>query len=349
MPNDNSLRLLVNPPDREAEIGVDFLARCFGEGWNPVTYHWYLKREFHGEAPDRLVLAEGRQVPAGDLIAAAAPVPVGGVTAAASPAPAGDVTAAAAPVLATAAIAYRQLQTPDGTIHRVGIMVAACVPPREQGRGRFSRLWRSAVNYCATRDCTALLGFVTADNASCLILRRARAVQIPSSYVISGDPRPESSAVAPEVADVGYDAWRDYAEGALEAQCSTAVAGFRYPDANAWRSQFIDRPHAVELLRVGDTSRAIIERVDETDRLQWLDGDPESQDVALAALVERARRNRRRFFMYSMTAPSASLLRDCGLKVRPGFMMAMATRPEHEPVVRGWARLPWRVQSGDRL
>jgi hypothetical protein len=313
MPNDNALRLLVNPPDMEAEIGVDFLTRCFGESWNPVMYHWYLKREFHGEAPDRLVLAEGRQV------------------------------------LATAGISYRQLRTPDGTVHHIGIMVAACVPPRELGRGRFLRLWKGAVNYCATRDCTALLGFVTADNASCLILRRARAVQIPSSYVISDDPPPESPAVAREVADVAYGAWRDYANGALRAQCSNTAAGFRYPDVNAWRSQFIDRPHPVELLRVGDTSRAIIERVDETDRLQWLDGDPEDRDVAVAALVERARRTQRRFFMYSTTALPVSLLRDCGLKVRPGFMMAAATRAEHEPVVRSWAGLQWRVQSGDRL
>ena len=58
----NALRLLVDPTAMEAEIGVDFLARCFGESWNPVTYHWYLKREFYGEAPGRLVLAEGRQV-----------------------------------------------------------------------------------------------------------------------------------------------------------------------------------------------------------------------------------------------------------------------------------------------
>jgi hypothetical protein len=313
MPNDNALSLLVNPPDMEAEIGVDFLARCYGESWNPVTYHWYLKREFHGKAPDRLVLAEGRQV------------------------------------LATAGIAYRQLRTPDGTVHNVGIMVAACVPPRERGRGRFIRLWKGAVNYCATRDCTALLGFVTADNASCLILRRAGAEQIPSSYVISDDPPPQAPAVAREVADVAYGAWRDYADGALHAQCSTVVAGFRYPDVNAWRSQFIDRPHPVELLRVGNTSRAIIERVDETDRLQWLDGDPADHGTAVAAVVARARRARRRFFMYSTTALPVSLLRDCGLTVRPGFMMAMATRAEHKPVMRSWAAMQWRVQSGDRL
>lgn len=309
----NTLSLLVNPPDLEAEIGVEFMVRCYGESWNPVTYHWYLNRAFDGEAPDRLVLSEGRQV------------------------------------LATAGIAYRQLQTPDRTIHRVGIMVAACVPPRERGRGRFARLWNGAVDYCATRDCTALLGFVTADNASCLILRRARAVQIPSSYVISEDTSHESPAVASEVAEVAYGGWRDYAEGALHAQCSTAVAGFRYPDVDAWRSQFIDRPHPVELLRVGDTSRAIIEHVDETDRLQWLDGDPEERDAAIDAIVARARHARRRFFMYSTRALPESLLRNCRLKVRPGFMMAKATRAEHEPVVRSWPGLPWRVQSGDRL
>jgi hypothetical protein len=313
MPNDSSLKLLVNPLDTEAEIGIDFLVHCFGESWKPAMYRWYLQRIFHGEAPDRLVLLDGRRV------------------------------------LATAGIAYRQLRTPDLTIHRVGIMVAACVPPHEQGRGRFSRLWKGAVNYCATHDCTALLGFVTADNASCLILRRARAVQIPSSYVISDDPPRESTVVAPDVAEVAYDAWRDYADRALRNQCSTAAAGLHYPDINAWRSQFIDRPHPVELLRVGDTSRAIIERVDETDRLQWLDGDVEDQSAAVAAIVERARRARRRFFMYSTTALSGSFLRDCGLKVRPGFLMAVATRAEHEPVVGSWAALPWRVQSGDRL
>jgi GNAT superfamily N-acetyltransferase len=325
MPNDNALRLVVNPPDMEAEIGVDFLARCYGDSWNPATYHWYLKRAFHGEVPDRLVLAEARQVPAR------------------------DGTAAGTLVLATAGIAYRELQTPDGTTHRVGIMVAACVRPRERGRGRFARLWKGAVNYCATRGCIALLGFVTADNASCLILRRDKAVQISSSYVISEDPPPKSSVVTLKVADVAYDTWRDYAEAALQAQRATAAAGFHYPDADTWRSQFIDRPYPVELVRVGDSSRAVIERVLETDRLQWLDADREDRDAVVAALVERARRAQRRFFMYSTAPLSIPLLMEHGLKARPGFMMAKATRPEYEPIVRSWVGLPWRVQSGDRL
>src|SRR5262249_53930556 len=139
------------------------------------------------------------------------------------------------------------------------------------------------------------------------------------------------------------------AAGALRNPRSMALAGFHYADDNAWRSQFIDRPHPVELLQVGGTCRAIIERVDETDRLQWLDASPEDQGMAIAAIVARARRARRRFFMYSTGSLSESMLRDCGLKARPGFMMAMATRPENERVVRSWGTLPWWVQSGDRL
>lgn len=321
MHDGGALKLLANPPDLEAQIGVAFLARSYGASWNPATYQWYLKREFHGEAPDRLVLVDGQQL------------------------------------LATAGIAYRQLIFPDGEMRRVGIMVAACVPARERGRGRFLRLWKGAVEYCATRDCTALLGFVTADNASYVILRRARAVQIASWYVtadVSPLRSPTVTAYVGELsgvrAEISLSAWPDFARAALQAQRASAVCRFHYPSASAWHSQFIDRPDPVALLRLGDTCRAIIERVGDTDRLQWLDGRPDEQGAAVAALVARARQARRRFFMYSTAALGESAPRnDCGLKARAGFIVAMATGPEHEARVRNWAALPWSVQSGDRL
>src|SRR5882672_2772939 len=298
MPNDCALTLLVNPRHLEAEIGVDFLVRCFGESWNRATYQWYLHRTFAGEAPDRLVLLDGERV------------------------------------TATAGIAYRQLRTPDGAIHRVSIMVAACTAPDQRGRGRFSRLLRDAIEHCAARGCRALLGFVTADNATYRELQRAGSTPIPSAYIVSDDPPRQPAASDLAVVDIAGSEWRAYAVAALQLQGSTAVAGFHYPDADAWRSQFLDRPHPVELLRVGDTSSAIVERVADTDRLQWLDGDPREQGAAIAALVERARRARRRFFMYSTAAVPAATVQECGLQTRPGFMMALATRTEHEPVVR---------------
>jgi hypothetical protein len=313
MPNDSGLKLLVNPRDMEAQIGVDFLVRCFGESWNSTTYQWYLRRVFHGEAPDQLVLVDGRRV------------------------------------LAMAGIAYRQLRTPDGSIHRVGIMIAACVAPQERGRFRFSRLTREAVGHCATRGCCGLLGFVTADNATCVHMRRVGAAQIPSAYISSDDSDPEPAAAALDVAEVARDEWRDYAYRVLQLQLSATVAGFLYPDVDAWWSQLVERPHPVELLRVGDTCRAIVERVNDTDRLQWLDGDPQERGAAIAAVVARARRMRRRFFMYSTPTLPTSVLQACGLKARPGFMMVLAAQPEHEPLVQSWPALPWRIHSGDRL
>lgn len=313
MPNDTALRLLVNPRQLEAEIGVDFLVRCFGESWNHTTYQWYLQRVFQGEAPDRLVLVDGERV------------------------------------TATVGVAYRQVRTPDGKIHRVAIMVAACTAPDERGRGRFSRLRRDAVEHCAARGCRALLAFVTADNATCRELRRVGATAIPSSYIVSDHPPPEPAATGLSVSLVAHNEWRNFADAALQRQSSTAAAGFHYPDADAWRSQYVDRPHPVELLRVGDTSRAIIERVDDTDRLQWLDGDPQEQAAAIAAVVERARRVRRRFFMYSTATTPTSDPQACGLTARPGFMMALSTQAEHEPVVRSWSTLPWWIHSGDRM
>jgi hypothetical protein len=166
-----------------------------------------------------------------------------------------------------------------------------------------------------------------------------------------------STAVTPhfaefvaETAEISLSAWPDFAQAALQPQHSNAVCRFHYPSTDAWRSQFIDRPHPVELLRVGDTSRAIIERVGDTDRLQWLDGNPDERGAAVAAIVARARRAERRFFMYSTAALEECVPREhCGLKARAGFIVAVATRPEHEARVRSWSALPWWVQSGDRL
>jgi len=53
--------------------------------------------------------------------------------------------------------------------------------------------------------------------------------------------------------------------------------------------------------------------------------------------------------MYSTRPDDAVAASRLGLNVRPGFMMALAPERRHEPTVHGWAKLPWHVQSGDRL
>jgi hypothetical protein len=132
-------------------------------------------------------------------------------------------------------------------------------------------------------------------------------------------------------------------------RAAAATAAFHYPDANAWRSQMVDRPHGVQSLRIGATCRAVIEGVGDTDRLQWLDGDARERLPAIRALVERARCNRRRFFMYSTCPHEAAAARRLGLAARPGYLMALALPAGHASTARGWAGMSWRVQSGDRM
>ena len=90
------------------------------------------------------------------------------------------------------------------------------------------------------------------------------------------------------------------------------------------------------------------------DRLHagpWIDGTVQAapnQRINIHATVRQLEQAASLGRMPLMVV-TAGILQDRWLKVRPGFMMAMPTRVEHEPVVRSWAGLPWRVQSGDRL
>lgn len=312
MSGDTELRILINPQGMNAEIGVRFLERCFGTQWTEAMYRWYLQRPFGGEAPDRVVLMDGERVVAG------------------------------------LGLAYRLLRTPDGTVHRVGIMVAGTTLPGERGRGVYAHMLRAAAARCAVRGCTAALGFVRADNASGRGLQRLGATAVPSAYIASqGASRIPGIAVLRVYRATVTDGWLERA--GAPSRNAPVEGGFHYPDARAWRSQMVDRPHPVESLRIGSTCRALVECVGQADRLQWLDGDPRERVAAIRAIAAHAHRRKRHFFMYSTRPGDAEAARRLGLVARPGYMMALALETRHEATVRGWAALPWHVQSGDRM
>jgi hypothetical protein len=312
MSGDLELSLLVNPPGTDAEVGPAFLARCFGSPWSGVMYRWYLQRSYCGELPDRLILMEGARAVAG------------------------------------CGVVYRQLRTPDGEVHRVSVVVAACTLPDVRGRGCYARVLQAAVARSAVRGCAALLGFVTADNATGRGLRRLGAAAIPSSYLVSRDRAAVLRAGSLRLRDAKVtDDWPERA--AARVRAPEVSAAFHYPDASAWRSQIVDRPHDVQSLRIGATCRAVIEGVGDTDRLQWLDGDPRERPAAIRGLVERARCRRRRFFMYSTCPHEAAAARRLGLAAHSGYLMVLPLQAGHAPTVRDWASMYWRVQSGDRM
>jgi len=312
MSGDTELRVLVNPQGMNADIGVRFLDRCFGTRWTEAMYRWYLQRSFGGESPDRLILIDGERV------------------------------------VASCGLAYRLLRTPDDTVHRVSVVVAACTVPGERGRGCYARVLRAAVDRSALRGCTAVLGFVTADNATGRGLRRLGATVVPSAYIAShGAARVPGIALLRLYGATVTDGWP--ARAGARSRSTPVEGGFHYPDVSGWRSQMVDRAHPVQSLRVGTTCRALIECVGDTDRLQWLDGDPRERVAAIRAIAAHAQRRKRHFFMYSTRPGDAEAARRLGLVARPGYMMALALETRHEPTVRGWAALPWHVQSGDRM
>lgn len=312
MSGDAELRILINPVGIDAEVGPAFLTRCFASPWSEVMYRWYLRRSLDGEVPDRLILMDGARAAAG------------------------------------CGVVYRQLRTQDGEVHRVSVVVAACTLPSARGRGCYARVLQAAADRSAVRGCAALLGFVTADNATGRGLRRLGAAAVPSAYLVSRDRAPFTEAGVLQLREAKVaDDWPARAEARLRTEA--APAGFHYPDARAWRSQMVDRPHGVQTLRIGASCRAVIERVGDTDRLQWLDGDVRERLAALRAIVARARCGRRKFFMYSTCPHEAAAARRLGLAAHPGYMMALALQAGHASTVRDWASMSWRVQSGDRM
>jgi hypothetical protein len=312
MSGDAELRILVNPQGMDADIGVGFLARCFGARWTEAMYRWYLQRSFGGQSPDRVILMDGERV------------------------------------VASCGLAYRLLRTPDGTVHRVSVVVAACTLPGERGRGCYARVLQAAVDRSALRACTAVLGFVTADNPTGRGLRRRGATAIASAYITSqGFARVPGTVTLRLCRANATDGWPEHAGARLLNP--PVQGGFHYPDASAWASQMRDRPHTVHSMRVGSTCRGLIECVGDTDRLQWLDGAPRERVAAIRAIATYAHRRRRHFFMYSTCPGDAAVARRLGLLARPGYMMALASETRHEPTVRGWANMSWHVQSGDRL
>lgn len=95
--------------------------------------------------------------------------------------------------------------------------------------------------------------------------------------------------------------------------------------------------------------RSDIECVGDTERLQWLVGDPRERVAAIRAIAVHAQRRKRNFFMYSTRPDDAAVARRLGLVATPGYMMALAPEARHEPTVRGWAAMSWHVHSGDRM
>jgi ribosomal protein S18 acetylase RimI-like enzyme len=295
---------------------IAFLNRVFPGQWDPNAYQWYIARSFNGRSCDLLVDAEDSTVCAGF------------------------------------ALVPRQTVVDDGAPIDVGVVCAAATLPGERGRGRYARLLRAALERGRQRGYAALLGFVTADNASGRGLLRLGARAIPSFYLYSaagglvrGTPRARvARREAPDALLPQLTQARAHRSNAVQAP----QARFHYADRGDWMRQFLHRPHPVRAVRVRHDSVALLEAVGPTERLQCLACPDDRSTASIGALAAASAAAARSFFMYTLDACQAAAARRLGLRARAGYLMLLPTG--HAP--RDWQALAsarWFVQSGDRL
>jgi GNAT superfamily N-acetyltransferase len=284
---------LLNPSWLEAGAYTAFLNRVFPGQWDLQAYDWYIGRPFHGRRGDLLVQAEGSTVRAG------------------------------------MGLVPREILVNDGPPIPVGIVSAAATLPEERGRGQYAQLLEAALERGRERGYAALLGFVTADNASGRGLLRIGAQPIPSFYVFSSArSRPRSgwrartdTRAAPETPAA------EIIELCRRAPAHTQLphAHFHYADRGDWEQQFLLRPHPVHAVRLRHDCLGLLEKVHGTDRLQCLACPGARATASLASLAAASGASGRRFFMYTLDPCEAAAARRLGLKVREGFLMLLPT------------------------
>jgi GNAT superfamily N-acetyltransferase len=306
----------LNPGWLDPGDYVSFLNRAFPGQWDPSTYRWYFARSFGGRQGDLLVQADGSTLCAG------------------------------------LAMIPRQVVVDEGAPIDVAILVAGATLPSERGRGRYAQLLYAALDRARQLGYVAMLGFVTAANASRRALLRMGARAVPSFYILSAEGVPVRSSgrigrvspIALERAATLFrrpraDRWTD---------ASAPLARFHYAHDADWHRQFIDRPEMVRARRIRHDSIALIESVRGTDRLQCLECPGDKRAASIGVIAAASAAARQRFFTYTLDPCEAAGARRLGLRARAGYLLVLPTGLDGSR----WKLLAaarWQVQSGDRL
>jgi GNAT superfamily N-acetyltransferase len=286
-------------PERIDEAFLRGLVICFPGAWNEAIFRWHFRRPFAGHDPDMLGILKGGS-------------PVAGL-----------------------GLNYRQLTTSDGEVVDVAVVTAAWTLPRERGRGYLLRLLRTAVPRARERGCRAVLSFMTADNASAVLLRRAGAWSVPTFYLSTT----ASAASEPNLDNSPLPVTDGYAS-------SAPAISFHYASREDWHSQFVDRPLPTERIASGGTT-AVVERTPVADRLLMLVAPPNVAADALEAYARSARNAGRGFFHVTTSPELARASRSRGLVVRAGHLMVQDIAAQ--PALKVPRHAAWRIHSGDRM
>lgn len=302
----------INPTGVSTEY-LRALNTCFGKWGDRRTYEWYLERRSPGYFSDLIVLFYRDRMVAGS------------------------------------AVTYRNAAHSGGGIERVGIMTGSWTLPEARGQGCFGRLIEQSLQLCRQRSCPVLLAFVTANNASCRQLERAGAAMAPTYYLFStqATPRPVRAAPLVSVKPTPYLAFE--AQERLDL-ARRLYSRFAYASIEEFTAQFVDRPMPVEVLRAEDGSLSFVERTDDTQRLQLLvtDNDTEADWThQIASHLELAAAKSQTFFLFSIRDTVRDACVSLGMDYKKGFLTTLATGANLSEA-NSFLRAKWDIQNGER-
>jgi hypothetical protein len=231
---------------------------------------------------------------------------------------------------------YRRLRSASGRLHDVGLLTAAWTLPTHRKRGYYRRLLEKAVEVGTSLGYEALVSFSVEGKPSALALRHFGVVTVPAWYLSLAPTDAFRPSLAPPTGLAAEPA---------DSSPSHAAIAFHYNDPDEWRAQHVDRPHRTTTLEMGD-GVAVLEHVDETDRLQFLDARADDPAAALTAMAARAQTRGRHFFSFAADRALAERAALHGLRRVAGWILIVAL-PNGRSVP--WTEARWHVQSGDRM
>lgn len=295
-----------NPPGVDEEY-LRCLNVCFPGAWRELDYHWYMKRPFASRKPDMATVHQDNLMVAG------------------------------------MGVNYRTLDVPGIGAVQIAVFTAAWTLPAYRGKWHFARLIREASRIARDKECVAALSFVTADNASAAVLRRAGARPLPATYLhASPGMALELPNLLPELEPFPAGDWPP-------ARFGNEVS-FHYATDEDWRAQMIDRPNDTVSVCAGEVV-AVVEQTETTDRLQFLSG-PGDGGSAFAAIARSCLDRGRTFFHFTTSDSLGDQAREYGLRVRPGYIMLLDLTDGTDDTDDEFAALlesTWHVQAGDRM
>jgi len=274
----------INPENMEG-VYLECLNTCFADWGGMEMYRWCFDRRLGGRKPHIMLLEKGGTI------------------------------------LGGSAVTYRHAVI-NGKIAVIAIMTGSWTLPEARNQGCFATMIDRSLLLARDAGAALLIAFVTQTNPSMKRLVSKGSAVFPTHYLVAGQAEVPPGPWVPltAVADIG--------------ECSLDIPGFLasgragHPyftySAEEWRSQFVERPEAMEFLCIDGACVGIVEKKGPFDRLLSFRGHQgHSREDILRACYVRSLKNERRLFFFTASSSLKDYAVKLGFEHIPGFLTTL--------------------------